>query len=183
MGRIDFNAIYTKNYHRSFLFVKSYVQDEMAAEDIVAESLIKFWELTRQSTEEMTEALLLTILKNKSLDYLRTQARHAEALEKWSEAQNRELNLRITSLDACDPQEIFSKEIMDIFHQTLASLPPQTQQIFRLSRVENKSVKEIAELMQLSPKSVEYHITKALKEMRIALKDYLPFLLFLIQTA
>ena len=183
MTRIDFNAIYTKNYHRSFLCVKSYVQDEMAAEDIVAESLIKFWELTRQSTEEMTEALLLTILKNKSLDYLRTQACHAEALEKWSEAQNRELNLRITSLDACDPQEIFSQEIMAIFHQTLASLPPQTQQIFRLSRVENKSVKEIAELMQLSPKSVEYHITKALKEMRIALKDYLPFLLFLIQTA
>ena len=183
MTRIDFNAIYTKNYHRSFLFVKSYVQDEMAAEDIVAESLIKFWELTRQSTEEMTEALLLTILKNKSLDYLRTQACHAEALEKWSEAQNRELNLRITSLDACDPQEIFSQEIMAIFHQTLASLPPQTQQIFRLSRVENKSVKEIAELMQLSPKSVEYHITKALKEMRIALKDYLPFLLLLIQTA
>lgn len=43
MKENDFNEIYKRNYRRSFLFVKSYVHDDMAAEDIVAESLVKYW--------------------------------------------------------------------------------------------------------------------------------------------
>lgn len=50
-----------------------------------------------------------------------------------------------------------------------------------MSRYEQMPVKEIAARMNITPKSVEYHITKALKVLRIALKDYLPlfYLLFL----
>ena len=55
--------------------------------------------------------------------------------------------------------------------------PPR--HIFEMSRFENKSVKEIAEITQLSTKSIEYHITKSLKTLRTALKDYLPLFYFL----
>lgn len=175
----DFNIIYERNYRRSFLFTKSYVHDDMVAEDIVAESLVKYWRLIAEGEKEVTEALLLTILKNKALDYLRHKAVHDAAMESLEEIGIRELNLRISTLEACDPQKIFSDEIQAIVHKTLEILPEQTRRIFEMSRFENKTVKEISEITQLSPKSIEYHITKSLKTLRTALKDYLPFFYFL----
>ena len=91
----------------------------------------------------------------------------------------RDLDYRITTLEACDPQEIFSSEITRIIQDTLQSLPDQTRRVFEMSRYESLSVKEIAEELSISPKSIEYHITKSLKALRIALKDYLPIFYFL----
>ncbi len=175
----DFNSIYERNYRRSFLFTKSYVHDDMAAEDIVAESLVKYWRLSISQEAETTEALLLTILKNKALDYLRHKAIHESAMENIMELNNRELGIRISTLEACDPEEIFSHEIQAIIQDSLKSLPKQTRRIFEMSRFENKTVKEIAEETNLTVKGVEYHITKALKVLRINLKDYLPLFYFI----
>lgn len=174
----DFKHIYERNYRRAFLFTKSYVHDDMEAEDIVAESLVKYWKLISSDEANQSDALLFTILKNKSLDYLRSEAIHLSAMENLSEYRNRELNMRISTLEACDPNEIFSSEIRQIVQQTLQILPEQTRQIFIMSRFENKTVKEIAEETGLSVKGVEYHITRSLKAMRISLKDYLPLFFF-----
>ena len=51
----DFNIIYERNYRRSFLFTKSYVHDDMVAEDIVAESLVKYWRLVSAGENEITD--------------------------------------------------------------------------------------------------------------------------------
>ena len=176
----DFNRIYERNYRRSFLFTKSYVHDDLAAEDIVAEALVKYWKLSLEQDTDLSEAFLLTILKNKALDYLRHKAAHESAVERIAELNDRELSIRISTLEACDPQEIFSAEIQTIIRDTLKTLPTQTQRVFVLSRFRNKSVKEIAQEMGLSAKGVEYHITTALKALRVSLKDYLPLLYFLI---
>ena len=126
----DFNIIYERNYRRSFLFTKSYVHDDMVAEDIVAESLVKYWRLVSAGENEITEALLLTILKNKALNYLRHKAIHDAAIENLEEIKNRELSIRISTLEACDPKEIFSDEVNRIIHKTLKNLPEQTHRIF-----------------------------------------------------
>ena len=128
----DFNIIYERNYRRSFLFTKSYVHDDMVAEDIVAESLVKYWRLVSAGENEITEALLLTILKNKALNYLRHKAIHDAAIENLEEIKNRELSIRISTLEACDPKEIFSDEVNRIIHKTLKNLPEQTHPLFLL---------------------------------------------------
>ena len=179
MKRDDFNTIYEQNFRRSFLFTKSYIHDDMVAEDIVAESLVKYWQLISTGEGEITEALLLTILKNKALDYLRHKAIHDAAIENLYEKTNRELSIRISTLEICDPKEIFSDEINRIVHHTLKNLPEQTRRIFEMSRFENKTTKEIAEETNLTIKGVEYHISKALKVLRINLKDYLSLFYFL----
>lgn len=89
-----------------------------------------------------------------------------------------ELSTRISTLEACNPDEIFSEEVESIVRETLDLLPEQTRRIFLLSRFENKSNKEIAEEMKISIKGVEYHISKALKVLRVSLKDYLPLFYF-----
>ena len=173
----SFNDIYLSYYRKSFLFAKSYVHDDWAAEDIASESLIRLWNKLKEEKVANLELLLLTILKNIALDYLRHEKIKINAFEAISEWQQYELSTRITTLEACDPQSIFSEEIKEIVRQTLKKMPQQTRDIFTLSRFQNKSNKEISELTGLSIKGVEYHITKALKALRIALKDYFPILL------
>lgn len=176
----SFNALYTRYYRKAFLFTKSFVHDESVAEDIVSESLIKLWENQKEENTDHTDALLLTILKNKSLDHLKHEAIKAEAIHSMSNLNQRELEIRISTLQACDPEEIFSEEVKKIIADTLATLPEQTRRIFVMSRFQNKSNKEIAEELGITVKGVEYHITKALKPLRISLKDYLPILYFLL---
>lgn len=183
MNKIEehfFNEIYTCYYKKSFYFAKSYVHDDLVAEDIASESLIKLWE--KLKTESMEKKyilpLLLTILKNKALDYLKHENVKHTAFEQMEDWQHQELSMRLSALEACNPNEIFLEEIQEIIHHTMSTLSKQTYQIFMLSRFEHKSNKEIAEVMRITVKNVEYHISKALKVLRIALKDYLPLFYF-----
>jgi RNA polymerase sigma-70 factor (ECF subfamily) len=89
------------------------------------------------------------------------------------------LDIRISTLEACNPDNIFSEEIRAILAKTLQELPPQTRKVFMMSRYEQMSGKEIAEALNITVKGVDYHIAKALKALRISLKDYLPLFYFL----
>lgn len=176
----SFNDIYTSYYKKSFFFAKSYVHDDLAAEDIASESLIKLWERLKVDSvdEKYVLPLLLTILKNKALDYLKHEEVKRTAFEAMADWQRQELSMRVSALEACNPDEIFSEEVESIIRATLNTLSEQTRQAFILSRFENKSNKEIADDMEISVKGVEYHISKALKALRVTLKDYLPLFYF-----
>jgi RNA polymerase sigma-70 factor (ECF subfamily) len=156
-----------------------YVRNDQVAEDIATESFIKLWEAMKKETVEKPLALLLTILKHKSIDYLRTQIGREEAFQAMAEWQQRELSIRISTLEGCNPEDIFSTEIQTILNRTLEELPEQTRNVFKMSRFEQKSGKEIAEALGITVKGVDYHIAKALKALRISLKDYLPLFYFL----
>ncbi|SFK71658.1 RNA polymerase sigma-70 factor, ECF subfamily [Porphyromonadaceae bacterium KH3CP3RA] len=174
-----FAELYSAYYKKSFLFTKSYVQDKYVAEDIASEVLMKLYEKLQKEEIESIPAYLLTLLKNQSLDYLRKKAVRDKAHVDYSTADYEELNYRISTLQECDPSLIFSKEIQSIIDTTLEQLSPQTRRVFVLSRYENYSNKEIAAALNISVKSVEYHITKALNLFRENLKDYLPLFYFL----
>ncbi len=180
MPERSFNEIYTAYYRRSFRFAKSYVHDDLVAEDIASESLIKLWgELkVNPMDEKRMMPLLLTILKNKALDHLRHEEVKRRALAEMADWQQHELSLRVTALEACNPDEIFSDEVETIVRQTLLSLSEQTRQAFVMSRFGGKTNQEIADELQITVKGVEYHITKSLKALRVALKDYLPLFYF-----
>lgn len=173
-----FEAIYKQFYRKAFYFTKSYVHDEMIAEDIASEALIKLWEYVRREEVKHPEVFLLTLLKNKSLDYLKHEAIKANAFHEIKNTHYEELTIRINMLEACNPEEIFTIEIQQILRNTLTGFPEQTRTIFEMSRFENKSNKEIAEEFGVTVKSIEYHISKVLKTLRINLKDYLPLFYF-----
>ena len=175
-----FADIYNTYYKKSLRFVKSYVHDDLAAEDITSESLIKLWEYYKPGKVDEITPLLLTILKNNSLAFLRHEEIKRTAIANIEDWHNYELALRISSLEACNPDSIFESDVMKIIKDILDSMPAQTRQIFIMSRFEDKSNAEIAKELNITTKGVEYHITKVLKVMRVALKDYLPFFLFFL---
>jgi RNA polymerase sigma-70 factor (ECF subfamily) len=146
----------------------------MAAEDIVSETMINLWNTLEKEQVEYPHALLLSMLKNAALNYLKHQDIKREAMENMATWMMRDLKYRIDTLEACDPEEIFSAEITQIVEKTLASLPHRTRRVFEMRRYDLLPVKEVAESLSLNPKSVEYHLTKALKALRAALNDYRP---------
>ena len=156
--------------------MRSYIHDEMAAEDIVSEALIKLWERMKRETIDPVRPYLFTILKNSALDYLKHQTVKKGVYNSMAAELNRELEIRTNALESSDPNDIFSIDIEHIIGATLNSLPERTREIFILSRFGDKSHKEIATLMNISVKGVDYHILQAVKELRSNLKDYLPLL-------
>lgn len=176
----NFKAFYVTYYDRCFLFAKSYVHNDLVAEDIASETLIKLWELSEIEEVENPSRLLFVILRNKALDYLKHEKIKQSALESMSTHADRELEIRISTLEASNPDKIFADDIQNILHSTMASLPEQTRKIFEMSRFKDVSKKDIADYFKISTKGVDYHISKALSSLRESLKDYFPIFLFFL---
>ena len=179
-GSFNFNGFYRRHYGKAFLFAKSYVHDYCAAEDIASESLFALWKILKKNDIHDPLALLFSIIKNKSIDYLRHEVIRQQALAVISEVGLRELRTRIASLEACDPEGIYSEDIKEIVKNTLQSLPEKTREIFIMSRLRNISKKEISDIFKITLKGVDYHLAKALKCLRSNLKDYLSILILLL---
>ena len=175
-----FNQLFTDYKSRFVRFAKTYVSDTMIAEDMVIESLMYYWEKRDDlATNSNVPAFVLTVIKHKCLNYLQRLRAGEEIVEYLKNCDTWELNLRIATLEACNPEKLFSDEMQALVDKALKTLPEQTRDIFIRSRYNNQSHKEIAETLGISTKTVEFHITKALKVMRVALKDYYPLLAFI----
>jgi RNA polymerase sigma-70 factor (ECF subfamily) len=170
----NFNRLFNEYHERFIRFAISYVKERQTAEDFVSEAFAAFWENSPQlPPDTKPPAYILTIVKNKCLNHLQHQQieqRVTSALRDHSEWL---LQTKISTLEACDPDFLSSGEIQQIIDSTLDQLPKKTQQIFRMSRVEGFSYSVIAKKMNLSQKSIEYHISKALDLLRESLKDFL----------
>lgn len=176
---VSFNQLYEDCQKRFVRFAYTYVRDVTAAEDITVEALMYYWENRATLKEESNiPAYILTTIKSKCLNYLRHKQIHEEYSENIRSYNEWELNMRIANLQACEPYELFTTEIQELVRESLHNLPEKTRQIFMLSRYENKSYKEIAEIMKMSPKGVNFHISKALKLLQTNLKDYFPLFFF-----
>ena len=86
------------------------------------------------------------------------------------------MNTRLATLKACDPEYLFSDEMREIVRKTVDKLPSKTRRIFILNRYHGFPYKDIAQKMSLSPKTIEYHVSKALKCLRFSLRDFILFL-------
>lgn len=174
-----FNQLYTEYQKRFVRFANAYVRDMAVAEDIAVEAMMYYWENRLNLKEDSNvPAYIVTIIKNKCLNYLHHLQIHNDYSEKIKDYYEWELNTRIATLEACEPERLFTAEIQELVDKTLKQMPLRTRTIFMLHRYESKSYKEIAEIMNITTKGVDFHICKALKMLQDNLKDY--FILFLI---
>ena len=161
-----FNKLYTDYRLRFIRFAQTYIPDISIAEDIVMDTLAYYWEHRRDiKNDENILSYLLTAIKHKCLNYLRQERFHYEKNNSLSELALWELDFKISALSV---------------NHTLEKLPSKTRQIFFMNRYEDISYPEIAKKLFVNQKTVEYHISKALKALRAVLKDYLSFLIYLI---
>lgn len=178
----NFNKLYNEYYDRFIRFALGYVKEAQIAEDFVSEAFTVYWE-NRDNllSDSKPQAYILTVVRNKCLNHLQhLQIRHRVEKE-INEHAEWLLSTSINTLEACNPDFIFSHEIQQIVNSTLNKLPGKTRRVFMLSRYQGLSHRDIADEMNLSTKTVQFHISKALNQLRLSLKDFLilsPLLLY-----
>lgn len=175
-----FKIIFNTFYSRLFFFVREYVVKDEVAENIVQESFVTLWDKRKTINNDTNlNAYLYTVSKNGALKYLRSQT----AFRKYKsevEKNNNINEINMSALDQLETSDLTFKELEKLVNDAISSLPPQCERIFRMSRFEDKKDREIAVELGISQKAVEAQKTKALKILKIALKDYLPLVAYLL---
>jgi len=174
-------SLFREYYVSLCSYSRRYVGRKDIAEEIVSDTFLKIWE-TRQTLQINTsvKAYLFQAVCNNSLNYLR-KLKKEEVLDEYFLGTASE-NIGFASIsDEVEEQSLTMENINSKIEEAVNLLPEQQQKVFRLKRFEGKKNKEVAEIMGLSVKTVEMHLSKATLNLRKTLKDYLPaFLLFLL---
>lgn len=179
---LQFNQVFADYQKRFIRFANTYLRDESLAEDIVMDSFMYYWENRASlASDSNIPAYVLTVIKHKCLNHLRSKIVRNRVEEDLHKHNCRVLQTHLETLEACNPQELFSKEVHLLINQALETLPNRTKDIFLRSRFQNQSYKEIASDLNITVKSVEFEISKAMKILRFVLKDYFPLMLLLLQ--
>ncbi len=173
-GDMDALEILFKRYYESLCnFANTYLQDFELTEDIVNDVFILLWDKRKRiNIKSNFKSYLFTITKNTIFEYLRKNKIYFEKLDSIK--------------DFSSPNELIEEldkmEIKQIIKFLLDKIPPKSRRVFLMHRMDKLKYKEIAEVLNISIKTVENHIGKALKilrENKNILKRFLSFLLFL----
>ncbi|WP_299247373.1 sigma-70 family RNA polymerase sigma factor [uncultured Aquimarina sp.] len=157
-----FSNLFDKHYSRLYNYAFKVLKEIDLSEELVQETFIKLWENFEniKESERSIESFLITTLKNKIIDDYRkkqTRKKHTDLY-----ALNTSIEIQI------DKQWELVQRIEDIY----ASLEQKTTDIFKLSRDKGLTYKEISKKKDISTKTVELHISKALTAFKKGLKDY-----------
>lgn len=173
-GRQAFETIYLKYWDKLYSSVYKRVKSGAVAEEIVQDFFVSLWE-KRSVIKIHTsfEAYIFTSVRYLVLNYLQKEiTRSNYRLSLPAEEQYSDYTLN----------QIYLNELNKVIEDEISQLPDKCQHVFRLSRQENLNTKEIAEKLGISTKTVENHLTKALKILRVNLKDYIAAALFIYLT-
>ena len=110
-----FNQLFADYQGRFIRFANIYVRDIAVAEDFTIEALMQYWENRNTlKADSNVPAYILTIIKNKCINYLQHIQVREDASEHLKNHAEWELNTRISTLEACNPEELFTAEAQDI---------------------------------------------------------------------
>lgn len=175
MTSAEFGRLFAR-YRRPFINVAyGYLRDAMAAEDIVSDSFLAFWENRhRLPGDTNIPAYVMTTVRNNCLNRLKQQALHAKIEQGIYQSQLKLIQTNIRSLELCNPERLFADEVYEIITKKLAEMPESTSRVFIDARYMSKTYREIAEEMGITVRRVEYELRKAVSILQSALKDYAP---------
>ncbi|SHI39878.1 RNA polymerase sigma-70 factor [Aquimarina spongiae] len=160
-------------YYGKLLFVaSSYISNKEDAEEIVQDVFVKAWK-KRKNISSNINGYLFKITKNKCLDYLRSKKGKLSALA--NNASQIETFINHQALSDLDSNTIIEKELELQIQAGIDLLPEKCKKVFVKSRIEGLKNKQISEELEISIKTVENHMSKALKHMRLHLREFLSF--------
>jgi len=169
-----FELLYRKYFRRLCAFANKYLNNYEATQEVVQDVFFTIWEKRENlDSDKPILSFLFQSTKNKSLHILE----HSKVEEKYQEVIKYAYS-QGEFFDAAD--SLLAKELEAKFGEIIESLPEQCRKVFLLSRQEGKKYREIAEELNISEKTVETHMNRALKVFRKELKDYLSIVLFAI---
>ena len=168
-----FEQVFKTHYKNLHAYAFTILKDEDEAEEMVQQVFFKLWERSEHlSFSGPIAAYLYRAVHNESLNFIKHQkVKAGHQLQVAYSMKNKS--------EQASPKMI-RKELENKFREALNELPEQCRTVFQLSRFEDMKYKEIADKLDISVKTVENHMGKALKLLRTKLVDFLPLLLILL---
>ena len=163
--REAFNQLFRRYYTPLLRFCVRFVADTDTAAEIVQDLFVKLW-ANREKLRLTTgfEPYMLQSVRNAAITFINKERSHAEAHE----------NIYSDESDNNDPSETLQSNNLEASYQkVLAAMPEKRREVFLASRFEGLKYNEIAEKLGLSQKTVEAHMSAAIKQLREGLKEYL----------
>jgi len=168
---LAFNALFRKYGSRLYRFANGYLKSQEEAEELVQEVFTRIWEKRDDLKEELSfKSYLFTIAFNLIRKHFKTKVRISEYLKKG-----------VSDLDSATTDKVAYNLLNQYINELVNQLPDRRRIIFIKSRFEGLSIREIAEELKISHKTVENQLTAALKFIRTNLnKDGIFALLFFV---
>lgn len=166
-----FDTLFRRYYPMLCAYGHRFVELE-DAEEIVEDSLLWIWE-NRETLviESSLNSYLFKMVYRRALNKLA----HIDATQRADTRFYEEMQEMLQDTDYYQVEELTRR-----IEEAIAALPESYQEAFVMHRFRDMSYKEIAETLGVSPKTIDYRIQQALKQLRTDLKDYLPLLLPLL---
>lgn len=169
-NRNAYEALFRQLYTPLVRFAREIVKDTDAAEDLVQEVFVKIWERRHQiQIETGIKSYLYMAVKNQCLNALRIEQRNAFLSDDFNDdlrVANNQTDLQTNTI-----------HLKQHIAEAIEKLPPRCGLIFKMSRFEEKTYQEIADALELSVKTIENQMGKALQLLRLHLGSYLNALL------
>ena len=169
-GKREFEKIYSRLFDFYFQIAFHFLNNSEDAKEVVQDAFIKLWEnsVYRKDILEIKNYLFI-VIRNRCLNMLRDKKKMIQE----DNYERRIASLSYKLLEETSEDILLYRELSEKVQEAISSLPPKCGQVFKLSRTEDLSNKEIAQKLNISLKSVEANITRALKSLRIELAPYL----------
>jgi RNA polymerase sigma-70 factor, ECF subfamily len=165
-----FRLIMETWYSRLFNFARGYIADEELVREILQDVFLQLWSKRSTLAENSSlNAYLFTITRNRCIDHIRRKRLELQ-FQKNKQEEFRRMTESYQSLTDSVLDHIIEQELQDEIGMVIDSLPEQCRKVFTLSRYEGLKNREIGEVLNISEKTVETHITKALRTIRNALE-------------
>ncbi len=165
---LAYDHIYNRYCHKLYLFALRILKDESDAEDIVQEVFIKLWEQRNHLDDhKQLNSFLFTITYNICINLLRKRISSTKYLE----------HLRLSSSSHNFEDQDIEAEINELKQQIeklIGSLPERQKEVFLAHRQEGLTYSEIADKLGISENTVENHMSRALKFLRMRLTAIFP---------
>lgn len=166
-----FSTLYKKYWRVLYNQAYKKLNSGSDAEEVLQILFTEIWEKRETLSPDNFEHYLRIALRNKCVDLIRKRLRDDKYADYYRQF------LKTNNLATEDA--VSSYDVTEALQKALIRLPEKSQMVFQLHKVEGYSQKETAGKLHLSQKSIEYHLAKALKTVRLHLKDYLLVLVFL----
>ena len=150
-------------------FADQFVADSDISKDIVQKVFIALWERrNRMDLHQSIKSYLFTAVKNRCLNYIRD----------YKKFRSQTLDLDCGDIEIVNQDgSLELAELQTQINEALATLPEKCRLVFEMSRFQDMKYKAIAQELEISEKTVEAHMSKALKTLRLLLGKYLLFLI------
>ncbi|RFS22768.1 RNA polymerase sigma-70 factor [Chitinophaga silvatica] len=159
-----FEALFKENHAQCLAFANHYTGDPYISEEIVQQVFLRIWEKRDSITiTGPVKAYLFSAIRNAAISQWRKDTVRTEKEQGYQQ-------IKPMAVNADDE----TKELERLYRQALERLPERCREVFVLSRQQHLKYAEIAATMNISVKTVENQMGKALKILHEELKEYLP---------